>query len=203
MIDKLFFVDVETTGLDPSLHEIIEIGAITVDPLTLNPINMYETKVAPTNMDVADERALVLNKFSYLEWLHSKPFTELASQFVNMTTANTIVCGHNIGFDIAFIDSMFQRFTPELRFAYKGYIDTQGLAKKLNISSPSYKLGTLCRRFDIYIEDAHSAMPDIEANLSLFKAMKKQYKFRLEDIIVEGPARGSNYSRNKVKKIVS
>ena len=32
---ELVFVDVETTGLDPERHELIELGAVRVDPHSL------------------------------------------------------------------------------------------------------------------------------------------------------------------------
>ena len=41
------FVDLETTGLDPSRHDIIEIGIVRVDARTLEVLDEYEALVAP------------------------------------------------------------------------------------------------------------------------------------------------------------
>lgn len=40
------FLDIETTGLDPERHEIIEIAVQRVDPVTLHPLRTLNMKVA-------------------------------------------------------------------------------------------------------------------------------------------------------------
>ena len=43
----LAFVDVETTGLYPSRHEIIELGVVVADPRTLETRGMFDVRVRP------------------------------------------------------------------------------------------------------------------------------------------------------------
>ncbi len=47
------FVDLETTGLDPSRHDIIEIGIVRVDARTLEVLDEYEVLVAPERLGEA------------------------------------------------------------------------------------------------------------------------------------------------------
>ena len=45
--DKLVLIDFETTGLDEKKHEIIEIGAILCDAVSLDIYWEYERKLKP------------------------------------------------------------------------------------------------------------------------------------------------------------
>ena len=57
-MEKLVFVDVETTGLDETRHEIIEIAVIRGS-------QTYHRKVQPQHIETASPRALEINGFSY------------------------------------------------------------------------------------------------------------------------------------------
>ena len=53
----LVFVDVETTGLDPDHHELIEVAAVRVHPHTLEPLDHLSLRVVPDRLGDADPRA--------------------------------------------------------------------------------------------------------------------------------------------------
>ena len=58
----LCFVDVETTGLDPVRHELIELAAVRVDRHTLEPLDHVSVKVRPERLADADPKALEVNE---------------------------------------------------------------------------------------------------------------------------------------------
>ena len=47
----LVFVDVETTGLDPDRHELIEVAAVRVHPHTLEPLDHLSVRVVPERLE--------------------------------------------------------------------------------------------------------------------------------------------------------
>lgn len=63
-------VDLETSGLDPARHEIVEIGAVLLDEICLEMIGEYEAKVAPSPMFTlnAQAEALVVNGYDDEVW---------------------------------------------------------------------------------------------------------------------------------------
>lgn len=61
-------VDLETTGLNPDDHEILQIGALKVDERTLAVIDAFEIKVKPQHIDTAEESALEINRYDPELW---------------------------------------------------------------------------------------------------------------------------------------
>ena len=65
---NLAFIDIETTGLNPEVQEIIEIGGVITTP-DLVVVNEFEIKVKPENLAVAEPEALRINRFDPANWL--------------------------------------------------------------------------------------------------------------------------------------
>ena len=59
MKKPLAFIDVETTGLNSQLHEIIEISILRVCPI--HGKTTYTRKIKPVHINHADPRALQIN----------------------------------------------------------------------------------------------------------------------------------------------
>lgn len=117
-------IDVETTGLQPTRQRIIEIAIIhyqsgvEIDRLTslFNPgrtIPEYITKLTGINNELVAE---------------APAFAEMASDVVRWLDGRLVV-GHNVGFDLAFLNAELQRLNvPKL---INERIDTMGLATRL------------------------------------------------------------------------
>ena len=63
----LVFIDTETTGLDPSIHELIEIGFVRVkqdwngEKPTFEIIEEWDQKIRPEHIKTADPTSLKIN----------------------------------------------------------------------------------------------------------------------------------------------
>lgn len=64
----LVFVDVETTGLDPERHELLEVAAVRVHPHTLEPLDHASARVRPGRLADANPRALEVNGYTDEAW---------------------------------------------------------------------------------------------------------------------------------------
>ena len=102
------FVDLETTGLDPSRHDIIELGIIRVDARTLEVLDEHEALVAPERLGEAQLDVLAINGFTTAAWEHALPLREALLEVAPLLDG-ALVAGHNVGFDWAFLETGFRR----------------------------------------------------------------------------------------------
>ena len=99
---KLAFVDTETTGLDPAIHEILEFSVEFED-------GTQETfKIAPQHIETADARALEINGYTPEEWVGALD-PHAAAELILKLIGEAILIGHNIGFDVSFLRALLRR----------------------------------------------------------------------------------------------
>jgi DNA polymerase III subunit epsilon len=172
----LAFIDVETTGTDPNVHEIIEIAAIIVrlkdDTLTIT--DQIDLKVQPKHIESADPVALRVNGYNEADWLFAVSLEEAMKSFAQKVEGAVFVA-HNVIFDHAFVSAAFERTGVENTMHYHK-LDTISMAfGVLHNSDDMSKLSlrALCQHFEIENKDAHSAYADAYATYELFKKLLK------------------------------
>jgi len=99
--------DLETTGTNPRLHEIIEIGLILINQDSFEILDKLDLKVMPEHIETASESALKLNGYNNIDWQNSKHLKE-AMEIYSRKTAGALFCSHNVTFDWSFIYEAFQ-----------------------------------------------------------------------------------------------
>ena len=94
------FIDIETTGLSASEHEVIEFAIIKkVDGKI---VLRTEFKIKPDHIERAHPKALEINGYTPEKWEGALSQEEGARRMVE-ALEGCICAGHNIGFDIGFI----------------------------------------------------------------------------------------------------
>ncbi|MCM1565860.1 MAG: exonuclease domain-containing protein [Dehalobacter sp.] len=169
MSDFSFAVlDVETTGLFPGRHDrIIEIAIINMD-LKGAIQRDFETLINPDR----DLGPTHIHKITADMVRNAPMFKDIAGNILDCLAGNIIV-GHNISFDYRFLDSEFQRLGIKLPRPVT--ICTLNMAKKMEPSIPSGKLGALCDYFNIPITRQHSAYGDCLSTAKLLKTLMNEY----------------------------
>ena len=178
-VTDLAFVDIETTGLDARIHEIIEIGVVRVKQAWVadeKPIfeKMFEwsAKIKPEHLELADPVALKINGYIASDWSESISLENALKEFVEKTEG-AIMVAHNVAFDSDFLENKFAQLGIKNKMHYHR-LDTVSLAFGLLHSAPDvgrYSLGELCKYFGIVNERAHSALSDARADFELFKKL--------------------------------
>lgn len=64
----LVITDLETTGLNPKVHEITEIGLIVVEQKSLNILDIFEHKIKTVHIETAIEFALKHSGYNEKDW---------------------------------------------------------------------------------------------------------------------------------------
>ncbi|WKZ26869.1 MAG: 3'-5' exonuclease [Candidatus Paceibacterota bacterium] len=100
--------DIETSGLDARIHEILELAVIVVDPHTLEPLTTYSTKIRPTRIERGAKKALEVCGYAPASWRYA---VNLRTAMENYAEAckGAIFAGHNVFFTWSFIAEAFQQ----------------------------------------------------------------------------------------------
>lgn len=163
---KRIFLDTETTGLDEEVHEIIEVSLLieTVDlesPERPSPVVEWSKKIKPQHLENASPEALAVNGYNEEDWKDAVPFEEVASE-LRLLLMNGVLVGHNIQFDIRFLQKAFKRAGVEADLGHH-FIDTVTLAyEHWGISGEVEKLSldTLRKYLRIPVAKIHSSLKD-------------------------------------------
>lgn len=166
MLDDYTALDIETTGLNPKLDRIIEVGAVRVRGGKVTDI--YESFVNPGR--VLEERICSLTGINE-DMLKDAP--EAGDIIVSLMDfiGEDILVGHKILFDYSFIKKT--AVNSKLSFEKKG-IDTLKLANRFLQELPSRKLEYLCRYYGIE-HTAHRALGDARAASDLYLRLKELF----------------------------
>jgi DNA polymerase III subunit epsilon len=104
-MNQLSFIDVETTGLHPFTHEIVEVAIINESNGSAGPLEVWSSKVAPSRLDQANPIAMKINGFNAEEWRDAPSIQEVGLKIKASLCGKTAV-GHNVGFDLDFLSAL-------------------------------------------------------------------------------------------------
>lgn len=146
-------LDFETTGLDKVYDSIIEIAAIRFE----NGVEKekYVTLVKPL-LHIPPE-ATAINHITNQMVRNAPSEKDTIPKLIDFIGDNIIV-GHNVNFDIGFLEIAAQRQGKNVQY---NYIDTMSIAKKLFPDLPDYKLGTIAQFLDFDTSSLHRAEADV------------------------------------------
>ncbi|MEN8223018.1 MAG: exonuclease domain-containing protein [Acidobacteriota bacterium] len=175
----LAHVDVETTGVIPGYHEMIDIGIVMTD-LAGNIIDSLFFRIQAKHPERSDPDALKVNSYNHKKWEQSGALTSGKAvkkiiDFVNKVKGNktVMIVAHNSHFDTAFIDHLFRSEGRSWEDIFYYYV--------LDIPSMAWGLGvTHSQIMDHYNikEEPHTHSGDNGAmlNVRVYKGILKYRK---------------------------
>ncbi len=176
--DTYVVFDVETTGLNANVDEIIELAAVKIkDGKILDSYQSYVytdreitpfirelTGISQKDVNGAPKMDIVLNKF--IEF-----------------SKGAVLSAHNAGFDMSFIDVASRKLGIDYD---PSCVDTLALSRALLVQFKTFKLNTLCKKLHIPLNNHHTALADSTATakllIHLFDLAKNQSIHNLMDI---------------------
>lgn len=163
-LDEVEFavLDVETTGLAPGRHRLIEVGCVLVRGRELGAI--YSRLVQP-------ERKIpqFITKFTGIsEYMVRRAATAgVVLRELRDFIGQRPVVGHNVGFDLSFVNYEAERCGLAPAFPLEG-VDTIALARRYLAGMRRAKLDRVAAALHIPVRDRHRALPDARITAQVF-----------------------------------
>ncbi len=165
----LAITDIETTGLDSAVHEIIELAVLIVDQKTLRVRSQYHVRIKPTHLRTAAKRALEVAGYNPAAWRTAVDL-ETALTIYAQKAAGAIFVSYNVFLAYSFLDTGFKAFGVEDLTDYHR-LDIFSLAWSRLGPGPA-NLDSICRRLDIVPEPLpHRAMDGALKQLEVLRAL--------------------------------
>lgn len=184
MRGELIALDLETTGLDPQIDGIIEIGAVRFKEGEV--LERFNTFVDP-GMPLP-ERITALTGI-HPEDLDGAPRIDYVLGDLRKFIGQLPILGHNVAFDLSFL----RRYGVG---KHNVLVDTYELAAVLLPTAPRYNLTSLSEQLGLQdLTQAHRALADAEAHARIYWALWEKLltlPFEILDEIVEA-ARGMDW----------
>lgn len=161
MIQDYVCLDLETTGLDPKVDKIIEIGAVRVENGEI--VDTFQSFVNPGRM--LSEKITELTGISDEDLKNAPSIEEVLPKFLEFS-GDLCLLGHSVLFDYSFIKKAFVNMDGKNKYEKEG-IDTLKISRKHLASLESRRLSYLCAYYKIE-QKAHRALEDAIATHKLY-----------------------------------
>ncbi len=178
---RLAFVDVETTGLVPGWHEMIDLGVVMTD-LEGRPLDSLFVRIQPEHPERTSEGARAVNAFDVARWRELGALSPAAAvdslrSFHRRIAGDepVLMVAFNSQFDTAFLDHLFRNDGGSWRELYHYLV--------LDIPSMAWALGLrdvvgggLTERLGVedepHVAEDHTGITGARLNARLYRALR-------------------------------
>lgn len=164
--DSFVAIDIETTGLDSSIDQIIEVGAVKVQNNEV--IDTFSSLINPGRE--IDPFITSLSGITNDDLSSAPDPTSVLKDYFEFI-GDSILIGHNVHFDINFLyDSFEKHFSVPLK---NDFVDTLRLSRRFFKDAPAHKLSILADYLNIEVKEAHRALADCYTTIQLYYKLKE------------------------------
>ncbi len=167
-------LDVETTGLSPRVHEIIELGAVKIENGEI--VDQFHSMIRPSR-DISHATQEITG-IRQEEVANAPMPKEVFRNFFDFASGS-ILSAHNARFDMGFMARAFSQVFPDDDWTFP-VIDTLALARVRLPNLKSHGLGPLTNYLKIPLSQHHRALADAEATGHLLLKLLKNEDENLE-----------------------
>jgi len=155
-------LDFETTGVNPALDRIVEIGMVrfTLD----ETLDTFSTLIDPDQE--IPESATEIHGITN-DMVCGAPRMDAVLPELKTFMGDATLVIQNPRFDLTFLEVAFKR--TELGVPPLSAYDTVRLSRKTFVNFPNYRLETLCARLDIESTGHHRALADARSCMEVFR----------------------------------
>ncbi len=166
MNNNIVVFDIETTGLDPDICEITELGAVKIEH---GEVTERFSSFAKPKFSIPEE----VQELTHItnEMVSSAPRIEDVIYDFYEWSKGCCISGYNIiGFDLKFV----QKVATEIGIKFENeVVDAFIVARQSKIKTNNYKLGTIVKALGLTLEGAHRAYNDAFATAQVLLELNK------------------------------
>lgn len=174
--ENFCIVDIETTGLDYTKCDIIEIAALRIESGEVKDI--FNTLIKPENSKITPE----IEKINGIspDMVEGQPIiSQISKKFLSIIE-NSILIAHNSEFDIPFLKHhISKKFENQIACTLKA-------SRFLLPNLSNHKLHTVASYFGITAQNRHRALGDVETTFQVWMKMipllREKDIYRKEDL---------------------
>jgi len=155
-------IDVETTGLAPGRHRLIEVAGVIVKGC--EPGAHFRSLINPGRR--IPQFITTFTGISEAMVRRSAPASDVLARF-RAFLGNRPLIGHNVGFDLGFLSYEAERCGLDISFPLEG-LDTIALARRYLTGMRRTRLDRLAAALHIPVATRHRALPDALLTAQIF-----------------------------------
>lgn len=160
LLNSYVVFDLETTGFQPNIHKIIEIGAVKVKGGVIT--ERFSSFVNPNvPIPYKIEELTGINDTMVMD---AEVIEEVLPKFIEFCK-DSVMVAHNADFDMGFINYNMALLGIEREYTV---VDTVGLARNLLPALNRFKLDTVAKALGISLENHHRAVDDAGCTAEIF-----------------------------------
>ena len=175
----ILLIDLESTGLDPIKHEIIQLAAILLDKKTLKEKKFFTTYVRPIKWKTRDPEAMQVNKISYEQLKLAPKLDAVIAEFHALFDARKVIISHYGGpLDMDMLRAAYKKTGKKFEFDHHyfnlwalffSYVSAHEKIFKKN-KFTGFGLDDFIRYFKIRLpEDRHDALTDCRVEAEVLR----------------------------------
>lgn len=179
----LAFVDVETTGLLPGYHEMVDIGIVLTD-VDGREVDRLFVRIQPEHPERTSEGARAVNAFDPDRWQELKALSlkDAVDRIVSFhhragNGKSVLLVAYNSHFDAAFIDHLFRAQGRTWRELYHYFIlDLPSMAWSLGLRQldGSALTKALAIEDEPHVAAEHTGLTGAEVNVRIYRALRER-----------------------------
>lgn len=168
-MSKIVVLDFETGGLDPAIHALMSVAAIQLGEPELFPnlpiVREYYTVIQDLPEKIITPEARAVNGITDEMILKNGLPIDPVLDDLQFILDDAIVCCHNAAFDVDWLNHR--------GFDIQEAIDTMFLSWDHWGRYTKAKLGIVCERAGIPVQDAHNSLGDTRMTVELLRYLAK------------------------------
>lgn len=172
-VERLLVIDLEMSGPNPLVHEVLDIGGVIAGlEQGLPELESWGARIRPKRIGNADHAALKVVGYSSKAWKNAIELERAVDQLVDFGKGAAIA-GWGIGQDMSFLLQTFRQLERDWPFA-PVTVDVQPIARQVLKGTGDvdrFNLGHVADRLGIGRDGEHGALPDALATYDVLVAL--------------------------------